>query len=60
VTLGGVPAHVLYVGAAPGLVAGALQINVVVPEGVASGAAPLLVSFANIDNSQAGITVAIQ
>jgi uncharacterized protein (TIGR03437 family) len=50
----------LYVGAAPGLVAGALQINVVVPEGVASGAAPLFVSFANIDNSQAGITVAIQ
>ncbi len=31
VTIDGQPAHIIYVGAAPGLVAGALQINVVVP-----------------------------
>jgi len=32
VTIDGLPAHVVYAGAAPGLVAGVLQINVVVPE----------------------------
>ncbi len=31
VTIDGLPAQVLYAGAAPGLVAGVLQINVVVP-----------------------------
>ncbi len=31
VTIDGLPAHVVYAGAAPGLVAGVLQINVVVP-----------------------------
>jgi uncharacterized protein (TIGR03437 family) len=31
VTINGLPAQVIYAGAAPGLVAGALQINVVVP-----------------------------
>jgi uncharacterized protein (TIGR03437 family) len=60
VTIGGLPADILYVGAAPGLVAGALQVNVVVPAGVASGAAPLFLSFGGVDNSQTGITVAIK
>ena len=60
VTIGGIAANVLYVGAAPGQVAGALQIDVTVPDGVASGATPLFVSFGGIDNSQAGITVAIK
>ena len=31
VTIDGQPAQVIYAGAAPGLIAGALQINVVVP-----------------------------
>ena len=60
VTIGGVAANILYVGAAPGEVAGALQVNVIVPPGVASGPAPLFLSFGGIDNSQAGITVAIK
>jgi uncharacterized protein (TIGR03437 family) len=60
VTIGGVPATIQYIGAAPGLVAGALQINVIVPPGVPSGAAPLFLSFGGIGNSQAGLTVAIQ
>jgi uncharacterized protein (TIGR03437 family) len=60
VTIGGLPANIQYIGAAPGLVAGALQVNVVVPDGVASGAAPLFLSFGGIANSQAGITVAIK
>ncbi len=34
VTIQGVPAQVIYAGAAPGLVAGVMQINVVVPAGV--------------------------
>jgi uncharacterized protein (TIGR03437 family) len=58
-TVGGVPATIQYVGAAPGLVAGALQINVIVPPGVPSGPAALFISFGGIDNSQTGITVAI-
>ena len=60
VTIGGVAADILYVGAAPGLVAGALQVNVIVPPGVAAGPAPLFLSFGGIDNSQAGITVNIK
>jgi uncharacterized protein (TIGR03437 family) len=59
-TIGGLPANIQYVGAAPGLVAGALQVNIVVPAGVASGPAPLFISFGGMYNSQTGITVAIQ
>jgi uncharacterized protein (TIGR03437 family) len=33
VTIYGLPAQVIYAGAAPGIVAGVLQINVVVPQG---------------------------
>jgi uncharacterized protein (TIGR03437 family) len=60
VTIGGLGADILYVGAAPGEVAGALQVNVVVPNGLASGPATLFLSFGGVDNSQAGITVAIK
>lgn len=37
VLIGGVEAKVLYVGAAPGLVAGAIQINAVIPQQTAGG-----------------------
>jgi uncharacterized protein (TIGR03437 family) len=60
VTIGGVTATIQYAGAAPGLVAGALQINAYVPDGLPSGPAPLVVSFGGVDYSQAGITVAIK
>jgi len=63
VTIGGVPADVTYYGAAPGLVAGVLQVNARVPPGVASGAVPLFVSIGGINSqnsSQLGITLAIQ
>jgi uncharacterized protein (TIGR03437 family) len=62
VTIGNVAvpaADILYVGAAPGLVAGALQIDALVPDGLAAGAASLFVSIGGID-SQTGITVAIK
>jgi uncharacterized protein (TIGR03437 family) len=60
VTIGGVPVtSILYSGAAPGLVAGALQIDVTIPAGVAPGAAAVVVSVGGV-SSQAGITVAVQ
>jgi uncharacterized protein (TIGR03437 family) len=59
VTINNIPANILYVGAAPGLVAGALQVNAIVPGGLAPGNATLFVSIGGID-SQTGITVAIQ
>lgn len=58
-TIGGLPATIDYIGAAPGLVAGALQINIFVPEAVAPGAAPLFLFIGN-QSSQTGITVAVQ
>jgi uncharacterized protein (TIGR03437 family) len=45
VTIGGLPATVGYQGAAPGLVAGAMQVNVQVPAGVTPGSAvPVTIS----------------
>jgi uncharacterized protein (TIGR03437 family) len=60
VTIGGVTATIQYAGAAPGLVAGALQVNAYIPDGLPSGPAALVVSFGGVDYSQAGITVAIK
>ena len=60
VTIGGVTADTNYVGDAPGLVAGALQINALIPDGLPSGPATLVVSFGGVYNSQPGITVAIK
>jgi uncharacterized protein (TIGR03437 family) len=57
--VGGIPANISYVGAAPGLVAGALQVNVVIPPGVPSGPAQLILSIGG-NSSQNGITVAVQ
>jgi uncharacterized protein (TIGR03437 family) len=44
VRIGGRPARVLYSGPAPGLVAGAWQINAVVPEDLAPGDAEIIVA----------------
>jgi trimeric autotransporter adhesin len=60
VRVGGVAAEVTYAGPAPGLVAGVLQINAIVPAGASSGAAiPIDVMIAGA-TSQSGVTVAIQ
>ena len=60
VTIGGADAEIVYVGGAPGLTAGLLQINVRVPSNAPVGAAtPLLVKIGGT-NSQAGVTVAIR
>jgi uncharacterized protein (TIGR03437 family) len=59
VTIGGRPADILYAGAAPALVAGALQINVHVPLETAAGQQPVVVTVGNA-SSQPGVTVSIQ
>jgi uncharacterized protein (TIGR03437 family) len=50
---------VLYAGAAPGLVAGLMQINVVVPDGVTGDALPIVV-MAGRKASPAGVTIAVK
>jgi trimeric autotransporter adhesin len=60
VTIGGAQAQVLYAGGAPGLVDGLIQINAVVPQGIASGpSVPLVVQIGD-SQSQPGITMAVQ
>jgi uncharacterized protein (TIGR03437 family) len=59
VMIGGVDCPVSYAGAAPGLVAGALQVNVLVAAGVPSGEQPVVLKIAGAA-SQAGVTVAIE
>ena len=58
VTVGGVEAEVIYVGGAPGLTAGLLQINIRVPLGsTPSGSAPVIVKIGSA-SSQIGATIA--
>lgn len=60
VTIGGVDAPVQYAGGAPGLVAGVMQVNVIVPPQVSPGAdVPILLSVGGV-SSPAGVTVALQ
>ena len=60
VRIGGIEAGVLYGGAAPGLVAGVIQINVRIPEGAASGnAVPVTFSIGAVE-SQRGVTLTVQ
>lgn len=60
VTIGGLPCQLNFAGAAPGLVAGAIQINAQVPAGAPTGPnVPLEVTFGNT-TSQSGITLAVE
>jgi uncharacterized protein (TIGR03437 family) len=60
VTIGGVPAVVQYAGSAPESIAGLLQVNAVVPQGIATGAAvPVTISVGGVV-SQAGVTIAVK
>jgi len=59
VTIGGVPAEVLYAGEAPLLPAGVLQINARIPAGISAGAASVSVSIGGIPTSRA-VTVAVR
>jgi uncharacterized protein (TIGR03437 family) len=60
VTIGGRTAEVLYAGSAPGLISGALQINVRVPlDAPSSGAVPVVLTVGS-SSSQGLATVALQ
>lgn len=59
VTIGGVDCPVAYAGDAPGLVDGALQVNVQIPAGVPSGDRPVVLTISGA-SSQAGVTVAVE
>jgi trimeric autotransporter adhesin len=58
VTIGGAPAEVQYAGGAPGLIAGVMQVNVVVPDRV-FGVQPVVVSIARVP-SQNEVTVFVR
>jgi uncharacterized protein (TIGR03437 family) len=59
IEIGGEPAEVVYAGAAPGIVAGIIQINVRVPAGVTGTALPVLLQVGTTE-SQTGITISVQ
>lgn len=59
VTIGGQRVEVLYAGAAPGLVAGAFQLNVRVPVAIAQGNQPVVVRIGD-QASQTGLTIAVK
>lgn len=60
VQIGGANAQVNYAGAAPGLVAGVLQVNVLVPQQAPSGdAIPVVLKVGSV-SSQSGVTLAIR
>ncbi len=52
------PASIQFAGEAPGLVAGVLQINVVIPAGTPAGAQPVSVSIGG-RTTQTGVTVSV-
>ncbi|MGI8991359.1 MAG: BACON domain-containing protein [Bryobacteraceae bacterium] len=63
VTIGGQAAQVTYAGSAPGLVAGVLQVNAIVPAGVQASPANVAITVGsgmNAPQSQANVTVNVQ
>ncbi len=59
-TVGGLPATVEFAGAAPGLISGVMQVNVLVPPGVTPGSAvPVTIAVGGIP-SPGGTTIAVQ
>lgn len=60
VTIGGIPAVVHYAGAAPQLVAGAMQVNVQVPREAAPGSAVPVILTVGENSSPSTVTVAIR
>ncbi len=58
--IGTLNANVVYAGAAPGLVAGVIQVNIQVPPTATVGAAVPLVITMGTGNTQANVTIAIK
>ncbi len=59
VMIGGVDAQILYAGEAPGLIAGVLQVNAVVPSTVAAGNQPVVLNVGGV-SSPSSVTVDVQ
>ena len=60
VTIGGKPATILYGGEAPGLIAGVIQVNAIVPNDVGSGPQQIVLKIGSNSNTQQVINVAAQ
>ena len=65
VTIDGIPASVQFYGEAPGLISGAMQINVMVPPGAASGNDRIVVKVGDASSQltaagQGAVTVAVR
>ena len=58
-TIGGQTAKVIYSGSAPGLVAGVMQVEAIVPSGAGSGAVPVLLTVGTA-TSQQGATLNVK
>jgi len=58
-TIGGMPAFVQFAGAAPTLITGVWQLNIQIPNGLASGPQPLLITI-NGQQTQSNVTVNVQ
>ncbi|HLK66518.1 MAG TPA: hypothetical protein VKU19_23955 [Bryobacteraceae bacterium] len=56
VTIGGKGANVAFAGGAPGVVAGIVQVNFVVPTGLSAGPVPVIVQV-GAASSQSGVTI---
>lgn len=59
VTIGGLPAKVVYAGGVPGQTAGLLQLNIVVPPSAPSGLLPVVLTVGT-KSSQWGATIAVR
>ncbi len=59
VTIGGKAAGIQYAGGAPGLVAGVMQINAVVPSGLTAGAVPVVLQVGT-NSSPNGVTIYVE
>jgi uncharacterized protein (TIGR03437 family) len=60
VRIGGLDSQVMYAGAAPGIIAGVIQVNCVIPADIPSGPAIPIVLNVGTASSPAGITLAVK
>jgi uncharacterized protein (TIGR03118 family) len=60
VTIGGQTAQVLFAGSAPGLLAGVLQVEVIVPTAAAAGAVPVVLTIGAASSSQQSATIVLK
>ena len=59
-TIGGQPATILYAGPAPYELWGMIQVNAVVPSGLAAGAQPAVLTFGQLSTAGQSVTIAVQ